>query len=188
MSIAKIVIGIPGDKPLNKLKMLLKKLNRLTKKITKIMGLLKTHSQREALKYDALLVRTYEEKQTKGDFSFEDFKCKMLELPWLENQRYISCIPEGVYFCTKEIHGTFGKCFRIHEVPGRSGVLCHYGNYVASKNPNKDKPDTEGCPLPGSHYGDLDGDGYCEVLNSKPTINKMYDILPDSFTLKITEK
>jgi hypothetical protein len=152
------------------------------------MGLIKTHSQREALKYDALLVRTYEEKQTKGDFSFEDFKCKMLELPWLENQKYISCILEGVYFCTKEIHGTFGKCFRIHEVPGRSGVLCHYGNYVASVNPRTGTPDTKGCLLPGVSFADIDGDGYCDVTDSKRTTDRLYDILPDSFTLKITEK
>jgi len=52
-----------------------------------------------------------------------------LELPWLDNQKYISCIPIGNYTCFKHVSPKFGPCLWIKEVNGRSEVLIHPANY-----------------------------------------------------------
>ena len=131
------------------------------------------------------LKRNYGEKQTKGDVSYKDFECKALELPWLNNKRFVSCIPEGEYFCTKEMHSVFGEVIRVHDVHGRSGILWHFGNYAGSLNPKTSKPDTLGCTLPGESFIDIDGDGLCDITNSKNTMEALYNVLPPIFTLKI---
>jgi hypothetical protein len=46
-----------------------------------------------------------------------------LELPWLDNQRNISCIPAGQYPIRVE-----GKRIRVLDVPGRDGILIHVAN------------------------------------------------------------
>lgn len=133
----------------------------------------------------ATIKRTYEEKQTLGDFEFQGFKCKTLELAWLDNQRQISCIPEGVYKCSKELHAKFGKVFRLHNVPGRDGVLVHFGNYAGSMNPNTARPDSLGCILVGKQHIDLNKDGIKDITASKPTMDELYRIMPDAFELEI---
>lgn len=132
-----------------------------------------------------VIVRTYEKEQTFGEASFGDFKFKTLELPDLDNQRRISCIPEGKYIFTKEIHAKFGKVLRLKDVPERSGVLVHKGNYSGSLNPRTSNPDTLGCILTGSGFADIDGDGLRDIVNSTNTLNKLFDLLPDKGVLEI---
>ena len=134
------------------------------------------------------ILRTYDKNQVFGDFSYEDFKCKTLELAWLENKREISCIPEDSYPYTKEIHPKYGKVLRLHKVPDRDGVLAHYGNFAGSLNPKSKKPDTLGCILFGSGYGDIDKDGILDILDSKNTMEKVYDLLPDKGILEISKQ
>ena len=52
-----------------------------------------------------------------------------LELPWLDNANYISCIPIGDYTAYKHVSPKFGPCLWIKEVNGRSEVLIHPANY-----------------------------------------------------------
>ncbi len=70
--------------------------------------------------------------------------CVTLELPWEENQRSISCIPEGRYDFYRVDSPRFGDTFQIAAVPGRSNILFHAGNTV---------DDTSGCILLGTSYG-----------------------------------
>ena len=63
-----------------------------------------------------------------------------LELPWRNNEDNISCVPQGRYCCTLEKHRVFGDTIRVHDVPDRSGILIHAGNYTK---------DTQGCILVG---------------------------------------
>ena len=63
-----------------------------------------------------------------------------LELPWRGNERNVSCIPEGSYLATRELHPKKGIVYRLHNVEGRSGILIHVGNSLT---------DTEGCILIG---------------------------------------
>lgn len=84
--------------------------------------------------------------------------CVTLELPWRDNQRRVSSIPDGHYRCARVNSPKFGDTFEITGVPGRSHVLFHAGN---------DTGDTEGCVLVGNQYADLDGDGVRDIGASR---------------------
>lgn len=74
--------------------------------------------------------------------------CVTLERPWLDNRASVSCIPAGTYKCKRIISPTRGKVFQVLDVPGRTHILIHSGNTIK---------DTEGCILPGSKFGELQG-------------------------------
>jgi hypothetical protein len=67
-----------------------------------------------------------------------------LELPWQNNQRYISHIPVGDYEAQIYDSSKFGEVLKLLNVPNRSDVLIHQGNYSR---------DTQGCILPGKKLG-----------------------------------
>lgn len=96
--------------------------------------------------------------------------CKTFELPWLNNNPDVSCIPEGEYVCTVEYHAQKGRVFRLHDVPGRSGILIHRGNTLK---------DTTGCILVGL-YHNRHG-----VVKSVFSMGKLLIYLPDTFLLKV---
>ncbi|MCB0439606.1 MAG: hypothetical protein KDD20_12775 [Mangrovimonas sp.] len=73
--------------------------------------------------------RAYFEEGTNGAlFNSGKFLCHTIELPWKDNKRNISCIPEGVY----EVEPRFSKRFKHHlilkAVKGRSFILFHPAN------------------------------------------------------------
>lgn len=133
------------------------------------------------------ILRTYLEKETLSTLNVIDhldliiFQCKGLEPPDKGNQHNISCIPEGTYFVHKELtsHGHSYPHFRVDNVPDRGGILWHGGNYFH---------DTLGCLLVGDSFGDRDKDGLLDVLNSRETLRKLYEILPDRFEAKYKNK
>ena len=88
------------------------------------------------------------------------------ELPWHDNKKSISCIPDGQYKCQKYKSSTRGNCFRVLAVPGRSGILMHVGNV---------KKDTKGCILVGEEFGMLKGKQ--AVLSSKRGFKELQAIL-----------
>jgi len=104
------------------------------------------------------------------------FECRCLELPWLDNRVEVSCVPERVYTVQKHISPKFGECFHVLDVPGRTDILIHKGNY---------KKDTKGCILPGRTFADLNADGWADVTSSGPTLDYLLDIMPDEFELTI---
>ena len=129
--------------------------------------------------------RQYNEIETLGDLQvlvgdFIKFECKTIELPWKENKHDVSCIPEGKYNVKKVISPTKGLCFILENVPNRSAVEIHIGNFAAGK-----KVDTLGCILPGMSFGDRNNDGIIDVVNSTVAMGKLLEILPDSFQLTI---
>ena len=76
-----------------------------------------------------MLHRAYFEEGTNGAlFNSNKFLCYTIELPWNDNKRNISCIPEGVY----EIEPRFSKRFKHHlilkAVKDRSFILFHPAN------------------------------------------------------------
>jgi hypothetical protein len=79
----------------------------------------------------------------------------VLEPPWLENRKCVSCIPSGEYLCKRVRSPRFGKTWEI-PAPGRSHVIFHWGNTIF---------DSEGCPLPGMEIGYLNG--MRSVIHSK---------------------
>lgn len=107
---------------------------------------------------------------------FHRYECETLELPWMDNRRNISCIPADVYEVVKHISPRHGECFEIQNVPNRTHILIHAGNYYT---------DIEGCILVGSWYADIDKDGNLDVARSKKTLKELLEILPDEFSLVV---
>jgi hypothetical protein len=93
-----------------------------------------------------------------------------LELPDLNNQRRISRIPEGIYKCKKHISPRFGQCLWLQDVPNRSEILIHRGNYHT---------DILGCILIGTDIKDINNDGYKDVVNSRNAIKYLMSYLED---------
>ena len=87
------------------------------------------------------------------------FTCYTAELPWLDNARGKSCIPEGTYGATymaRSASGKFKEVYHLHEVEGRSGILLHAGNYAGDKDKGFEAH-SDGCILIGQLRGVLDG-------------------------------
>lgn len=97
----------------------------------------------------------------------KSFECHTLELPWRDNRRSLSCIPLGSYPVDWSHSGKFGKCYRLRDVPERSGILIHAGNYAGDKTLGL-KSNIEGCILLGMKRGKLNGQA--AVLQSKDAI------------------
>ena len=138
--------------------------------------------------------RTYKEKQTEGRLYVYNerngvgYSCDTLELPWMDNQKRISCIPEGEYDVIKHVSPKFGECFWILNVPERSEILLHDKvNFVGSKNPRTKKSDILGCVIPYETSMDIDGDGVRDIAPKSSTVamQKLLKILPNKFKLKI---
>lgn len=54
--------------------------------------------------------------------------CRSIELRWSNNERNVSCVPEGVYPVAIIQHPKFGECLQVSGVKGRSGILVHVAN------------------------------------------------------------
>jgi hypothetical protein len=93
-----------------------------------------------------LLIRdTFSENSVIGElFLNGERMCDTLENPWLDNQRNISCIPEGEYKVRLRLPRESGTRDYLHllvqDVPNRKWVLVHRGNYPSQ---------TQGCILVG---------------------------------------
>ena len=59
--------------------------------------------------------------------------CHTIELPWRDNRRNVSCIPEGRYRLVRTRGRRFQYCIRLLDVPGRSGILIHAANHAATQ-------------------------------------------------------
>lgn len=122
------------------------------------------------------LFRTYRREYTKGRLVTPFGVFFTIERPNLGNRRRISCIPEGVYSVSKSAFWN-GKhkgqrAFRIHDVPNRSGILIHVGNFAH---------DVIGCIAPGISFSDELGRTY----NSQKAFNMLWSKLPDNFQIEI---
>ena len=103
---------------------------------------------------------------------------KTVELPWLNNQKYISCITPGTYIGIKHDSPKFGMCIWIQNVPGRSEILIHPANYWH---------DLRGCAGPGEEHKQIDGDGYLDVTNSVDTMKAIMKLCNDTINVIITD-
>jgi len=147
-------------------------------------------SRQATVKKFQILREADRRKQTLGTFTYTDgnstiFICKTIELPWLNNQRMVSCIPDGIYKTVRHNSPKYGVCFWLQDVPGRSEILIHHGNYAASINPATGTPDTRGCILVGERHADVNSDGIPDVTSSMPTMRRLREILPAEFQLEV---
>ncbi len=71
--------------------------------------------------------------------------CISIELPWLDNQVGISCIPTGAYIGGVYSSVEYPDVYQVKNVPKRSSILVRIGNTIS---------DTTGSILPGMYYGE----------------------------------
>ena len=125
--------------------------------------------------------------QTLGELVCGTFKCKTLELPYLENQRLVSCIPVGRYPCEYTQSGRLTKLnerpvftYEVLDVPQRSGIRIHSANFAHQ---------LLGCIALGSAFTDINGDGKKDLVNSRATIEKfLYSTNLEDLELIITNE
>jgi len=113
---------------------------------------------------------------TLGRLRYNDFQCFTLELPWLENQQNISCVPAGIYPVKKYQSPSKGPVLLLHGVYNRTFVEVHSGNYTRQ---------IEGCILTGDGIKYLDKDSIPDVTNSRNTLNKLLSLVPDNTHIDI---
>lgn len=78
---------------------------------------------------ELVLERQYLSSGTNGILSFDGHKvCKAIELPWRDNQRRISCIPEGTYRLKKRFSPKFKWHLEVMNVKNRDLILFHPAN------------------------------------------------------------
>lgn len=121
------------------------------------------------------------DKQTLGELVLFDgdkkiFSCKTLELPWKDNKRQVSCIPKGEYEVVFRDKGKFRRHYHVKNVPGRTWILIHTGNYHSQ---------ILGCILVGNAFSDINADGYLDVINSRKTLDALLSHAPEGFKLEI---
>jgi hypothetical protein len=76
-----------------------------------------------------VLTRTYFPEGAQGVLEGNGtIVCYTIELPWLGNQRRISCIPEGEYILQKRFSPKFKWHLHLMNVPGRDLILIHRAN------------------------------------------------------------
>ena len=116
--------------------------------------------------------RKYTDQQTIGTMNvYKDgvFVCCLatLELDWESNERNSSCIPANGYNLTHYSSDKYKNVLQVMDVPNRSYILIHNGNY------NKH---TKGCILVGLTHTDINADGYLDVQSSMAAMNKLMGI------------
>ena len=106
-----------------------------------------TNTSTEVRGVNLLLIRdTFTKESTIGKLFINGERfCDTLENPWLDNQRNISCIPEGQYKVRLRLARESATRDYLHllvqDVPNRDWILFHRGNTAK---------DTSGCILVGN--------------------------------------
>ena len=95
-----------------------------------------------------------------------------VERPWANNQRNVSCVPEGTYTLRKHNSPNHGQCFALEavtlgvEIYGpsqRTHILIHSANTVDQ---------LEGCIAPGLRHGVIGQDW--AVMSSKLAMDDLF--------------
>lgn len=116
-------------------------------------------------------------------FGDHPFNCYSLELPWRDNKSSVSCIPDGMYTCTIRKSNKFGVTFHVKDVPDRSYVLIHSGNYAGDVSKGW-KTHSHGCILLGRKAVIMNGQK--AVTNSRSTLDSFMRIMgEEDFLLHI---
>ena len=126
------------------------------------------------------LFRQYFPNGTNGELFFNGKKvCNTIELPWKENQRKVSCVPEGVYKVRKRFSQKFKWHLEIINVKNRDLILFHPANNALKE--------LNGCIAPVS---EISGEG--KGIRSRIAFDKLKEILfpnlEKGFVIELTIK
>jgi hypothetical protein len=129
---------------------------------------------------ELLLIRTYDVLGTNGTvYNCEKSICHTIELPWKENQKMISCIPEGRYEIVKRYNTKFKWHFIVMNVPNRSFILIHPANDALKE--------LKGCIAPVLVLAAA-GKGYESKKALKSLISIIYPLLNQKEKIYLTIK
>lgn len=84
-----------------------------------------------------------------------------VERPWDNNKADISCVPEGESLWKRLISPKFGETFGATDIPNRSNILMHKGNYCI---------DSKGCIIVGTGFDEISN--MLAVTNSGAAFSK----------------
>ena len=106
-----------------------------------------------------------------------------IELPWVNNEPSVSCIPEGHYSLNKRSsgvvnrtsHGNYTAGWEVTNVAGRTYIMIHIGNTVS---------DFQGCIGIGEGLGVIDNDW--AILHSSISFDKFMREMETSDDWKLT--
>lgn len=114
-------------------------------------------------------------KQCTGVFMVQDehgqvlYYENSLERGWLNNQRNISCVPQGVYPLVLEWSNRFKtELWELKNVPNRSECKIHSANFW---------DDLNGCISPGLDLRDINGDGLLDTTSSRAALKKFHEVM-----------
>lgn len=130
----------------------------------------------------AYLLREYFPDYTRGVLTGHDddgnivLSAVVLELPWKDNERLVSCIPEGLYLVRRRWTAKFKWHYHLQDVPDRTYILQHPGNFTSQ---------IKGCQLPGRELNYLDVDHIQDVTNSRTTLDEMLKKFGGEYILNI---
>lgn len=127
-----------------------------------------------------VLQRRYFSSGTNGILSFDGKEIsKTIELPWKDNQRRISCIPEGSYRIRKRFSEKFKWHLEVINVKSRDLILFHSANNALKE--------LQGCIAPVS---ELTGEG--KGIRSRIAFERLketvFPYLEKGFVLELTIK
>ncbi len=124
----------------------------------------------------AILQRFIHDKATFGKLTFTWLSNQpeifTLELPFVNNQPNISCIPQGLYNIIPHNSTDHPDTYKLLSVPNRFNILIHNGNYLA---------DIKGCILVGFRIDR----GVPMVCSSVKAMNWMRDNIKGNWCLEV---
>lgn len=138
------------------------------------------------------LVRTStSEIGTPGILVCKGFTCHTLELPWNNNIKSFSCIPEGTYRAKFTYSPRFKrKTYELMNVPNRGSIRIHSGNFAGSIKQGY-QSHVEGCILLGRKLYANGGKNKNQWMigTSKPTVMEFEQFMnKEPFELKVLWK
>jgi Family of unknown function (DUF5675) len=103
------------------------------------------------------LIRSYDPEGTNGELKL--VVCNTIELPWLQNKRSVSCIPEGRYELRLRSTAKRGQHLLVVNVKGRDGILIHPANDA--------KKELRGCIGPVTNFTGPEKGSQSRLANEK---------------------
>ncbi len=126
------------------------------------------------------LLREYFPDGTNGKLFFKGEKiCYTIELPWKNNQRRVSCIPEGKYKIRKRFSKKFGWHLELMNVKNRDLILIHPANDALKE--------LNGCIAPVSEITG-EGKGNHSRIALEKLKNEIFPLLESGFIIYINIK
>jgi hypothetical protein len=121
---------------------------------------------------EVILHRSYFKEGVNGAlFVSNRFLCHTIELPWRDNKRSVSCVPEGSYEIAPRYSQKFKNHLILRNVSGRSLILFHPANDA--------QKELRGCIAPVTYLS-----GIGKGIYSKDALDKLLSLVHQALDRK----